>query len=129
MAILEFANGVRASFHANCCAGIQERRMYIIGTEGAVIADLVTGRIEHKRVGWDTELVVVRDYVTDGHGGGDEVLADELVDTMTNGAPPAASFEEGLKSAITCFAIDEAADTNQVVDVRPYWQQAGVEVM
>lgn len=129
VAILEFANGVRASFHANCCAGIQERRMYIIGTEGAVIADLVTGRIEHKRVGWDTELVVVRDYVTEGHGGGDEVLADELVDTMKNGTPPAASFEEGLKSAITCFAIDEAADTNQVVDVRPYWEQAGVEVM
>jgi len=30
---------------------------------------------------------------------------------------------EGLESAVTCFAIDEAMDTGTVVDVRKYWEK------
>jgi hypothetical protein len=33
-----------------------------------------------------------------------------------------AGIEEGLRAATTCFAIDQAADEGQVVDLADYWQ-------
>ncbi|MFV1981289.1 MAG: hypothetical protein ACC655_09070 [Rhodothermia bacterium] len=34
---------------------------------------------------------------------------------------PSVGLMEGLESAVTYFAIDEAMDTGTVVDVRPFW--------
>ncbi len=126
VAILEYLNGVRATFHTNCNAGIPERRMYILGTEGAIRANVLTGEIETQRIGFDTKLKPVAACASGGHGGGDEILAKELAATMLDGAPPTVSLDAGLISAGTCFAMDEATDTGCVVDVRPYWRQAGL---
>jgi predicted dehydrogenase len=126
VAIIEFANGVRSTFHANCNCGIPERRMYICGTEGAIRADVLTGLIELRRIGFDTKIEHVEAGVKGGHGGGDDVLAQELCESMLEGRLPSASLEDGLKSAITCFAIDKAMETGRVVDVTPYWRRAGL---
>ena len=126
VAILEYLNGVRATFHTNCNAGIPERRMYILGTEGAIRANVLTGDIETQRIGFDTKPEPVAACASGGHGGGDEILAKELAATMLDGAPPTVSLDAGLTSAGTCFAIDDAMDTGRVVDARPYWRQAGL---
>jgi predicted dehydrogenase len=125
VAILEYENGVRATFHTNANAGIPERRMYILGTEGALRADVLTGKIHVKRIGWETEMRDESSGVAGGHGDGDPVLAKELADSMLNHTPPAAGLEEGLASAVTCFAIDEAMDTGKVVDVGAWWRRVG----
>ncbi|MFA5203867.1 MAG: Gfo/Idh/MocA family oxidoreductase [Lentisphaeria bacterium] len=126
VAIIEYLNGVRATFHTNCNAGIPERRMYILGTEGAIRANVLTGDIETQRIGFDSKLERVASGIGDGHGGGDTVMARELAATMFTGAPPAAGLDAGLASAGACFAIDEAMDTGRVVDARPLWRQAGL---
>lgn len=123
VAILEYANGARATFHTNCNAGIPERRMYILGTEGAIRANVLTGEIQTKRIGFDTPLEDVSTDSKGGHGGGDEVLVAELIDSMFNHTPPSVGLPEGLLSAATCFAIDEAMDTGAIVDLDPYWQK------
>lgn len=128
VAIIEYANGVRATFHTNCNAGIPERRMYIVGSEGCIRADVIPGTIQLQRIGFDTEIEDVDSKGSGGHGGGDEILARELVDTMLNGHKPRATMIDGLKSAVTCFAIDKAMDSGRVVDVRPYWKRAGISV-
>jgi predicted dehydrogenase len=126
VAILEYANGVRATFHTNCNSGIPERRMYIVGTEGVIRADLYAGTIQTKRIGWDTKIEDHSLQMRDGHGGGDDILSRELRDSMLDGAAPSVGLHEGLTSALTCFAIDEAMESGQVVDVRRYWDAAGV---
>ncbi|MFA5203672.1 MAG: Gfo/Idh/MocA family oxidoreductase [Lentisphaeria bacterium] len=126
VAIIDYLNGVRATFHTNCNAGIPERRMYILGTEGAIRANVLTGDIETQRIGFDSKLERVASGIGDGHGGGDTVMARELAATMFDGTPPTVSLDAGLASAGACFAIDEAMDTGRVVDVRPYWRQAGL---
>ena len=123
VAIIEYANGVRATFHTNCNSAIPERRMYILGAEGAIRADVITGKIEVRRIGFDTELENVSAGVSGGHGGGDNLLVKELADSMLRGSPPKVGIEEGLRSALTCFAIDEAMETGAVVDLAPYWNQ------
>jgi predicted dehydrogenase len=121
--IMEFENGVRAGFHMNSNAGIPERRMYICGTEGTIRSDVISGRIELQRIGFDTSL---EDYSSEAmgmHGGGDDVLAGELVSAMLEGTPMSAGIDEGLAAAVTCFAIDEAMASGQVVDLAPLWSR------
>ena len=49
LAMVEYANQVRLSFHANSHTALQERRWYIAGTEGTLIADLVRNRLMLRR--------------------------------------------------------------------------------
>jgi predicted dehydrogenase len=126
VAIIEYANGVRATFHANCNAGIPERRLVILGTEGAIRADLTAGVLQSKRIGFDTAIENHAIDAIDGHGGGDDILTRELADSMLHGAAPSVDLDDGLKSAATCFAIDDAMNRGQVVDVMPYWRAAGL---
>jgi len=123
--ILEYANGVRASFHANCASGIPERRICLLGSEGAIRADALTGIIELQRISSTPEMQRFDTNVAGGHpgghAGGDEVLVESLYDSMRTGAAPLIGVEEGIQSALVCFAIDEAMDTGKVVDLNPLW--------
>ncbi len=126
--ILEFANGVRASFHANCSSGIPERRIVLIGTEGTIRADALTGVIELQRISqqFESHTIDVTGGHLGGHAGGDEVLLKALIASMRDNAPPLVGIDEGIKSALVCFAIDEAHDTGTVVDLKPMWERAGL---
>ena len=44
IAMIEYENQVRLSFHANSHVGLTERRWYVAGTEGTLIADLKKGQ-------------------------------------------------------------------------------------
>jgi predicted dehydrogenase len=123
VAILEFANGVRASFHTQCLAAIPERRFYLLGSEGTLRVDAYTGRIETRRIGWNEPLVVQEPAASDLHAGGDRLMAQELAETLAGNAPPAIGFTEGILSLTTALAIDEALDTGAVIDLRPRWQE------
>lgn len=126
VAIIEYDNDVCATFHTNCSSGIPERRMILLGDRGAIRADVMTGSIEYRRIGWDQPIEKIDANVSGGHGGGDLVLVRELVDVMYDRGEPAATLEDGLRSAITCFGIDEALNAGQVFDVTPMWQRAGL---
>jgi predicted dehydrogenase len=128
VAILQFANGIRATFHTNCTAAIPERRMYICGTEGTLRADVITGQLEVKRIGFDPQMEDCRTDASGGHGGGDTILGASLANTMLNGAPPLTSLEDGLRAAFTAFSIDEAQRTGTVVDLTSLWRQADIVV-
>ena len=127
VAILEYANRVRSTFHTNCHAARNERRNYICGTEGTLRADAVSHSIELKRVGWEEPLTVYDTSGGGGHGGADPKLVNWLAQCMREDETPRAGMDEGLKSAVTCFGIDEAMDTGQVVDLHAKWQQLGIE--
>ena len=123
VSIIEYENGVRASLHMNSNTGIPERRMYICGSNGTLRADVYTGDIEVRRIGFGSEI---ENHSTKGagmHGGGDQVLAEELIATMPRGDETSTTFEDGLLAAVTCFAIDEAMDTGNVVALQPYWEK------
>ncbi|MDP8236736.1 MAG: Gfo/Idh/MocA family oxidoreductase [Candidatus Erginobacter occultus] len=128
VAIIEYENNVRATFHTNCNAGIPERRMYILGTEGAIRADLLRGTIEVGRIGFRSRIRKYRLRVRGGHAGGDAVLGRALAACMTRGDEPPAGMMEALEASIACFAIDQAMESGRVVDLRPLWEKAGIEV-
>lgn len=126
VAILEFASGARATFHTNCHAALRERRIYLLGTHGAIRADAITGRVEWQRIGFDTPVEALELSARGSHAGADDVMARHLAETMVNHAAPLATLEDGLKAAVACLGVDHALDTGSVVDLRPIWSKAHI---
>lgn len=120
VAIVEFERGVRAMFHTNCAAGIPERRLLLLGTTGAIRADLNTGRVELRRIGWDEPTAVYK-VADDNHGGADPILVQAMGDWVVREAEPITGIDHAIESAVVCFAMDEAADERSVVDLMPWW--------
>lgn len=121
--ILEYENNVRATLHLNSNSGLPERRMYLCGSKGALRADLITGKVEVGEIGFGQSIQTIETLGGDLHGGGDEVLAEELVRTFVHGEPTSTTLDDGMEAAVTCFAIDEAMDHGTVVDCSSYWQR------
>ncbi len=48
-ALVEYENGLRLSFHSNSHVALQERRWYIAGTNGTLLADLVRNKMMVRR--------------------------------------------------------------------------------
>lgn len=129
VAIIQFANNVRTTFHTNCNSAFPERRMLLLGTEGAIRGDLVSGKLEIKRIGWDEPTESFENVNGGGgHAGADPNLLDQLKECILNNTQPKSLIDDGIKSAITCFAIDKAMETGKVVDVCELWQQANIEI-
>lgn len=127
VAILQYAAGFRSTFHTNCNAALPERRVYLLGSHGALRADVLTRNIEVARIGFNE--VPQRHGVgeTDGdHLGGDAVMAEHLCRSMLEGAEPLASMDEAIRSVIGCLGVDQSLDTHRVVDVRPLWARVGI---
>lgn len=125
VAILQYANGVRATFHTNLNTAIQERRMYLCGTEGTIRGDVLTGQIEYKRID-HTRAVMVEKTAGGGHGGADGIMSNALRKSMLEGAAPLVGLEEGIRSAVACFGVDAALDTGTVYDMQEMWRKVGI---
>ena len=128
VALIEYANGARATFHTNINTGIPERRMYICGTEGTIRADARAGKLEICRIGFKEKLKEVRVVARGGHAGGDSVLGRDLAASIVRGKPVRTGLDDALKSAITCFAIDRAMEIGKVVELAPFWKRVGVNM-
>lgn len=122
VSIIEYRNGVKVQFQATMSNAIPERRMYLSGSEGTMIAELYTGSLRVRRLGEEEQIV---DAAGGGHGGGDAFIMKELYRTMTDGVRPACSGEEGLQSAVVALTIDEAAESGRVIDLEPVWSSLG----
>jgi predicted dehydrogenase len=122
VAIIEFANQVRATFHTNCSAAITERRFYIIGSHGSIRADALTGVIEVDSIIPGSVRETIDTLHAGGHGGGDAYMAEQLAQTLLYGKPPAAGMREGLSSLLTACAIDQAMELGEVYSLERDWQ-------
>jgi predicted dehydrogenase len=126
VAILQYANGVRASFHTNLNCAITERRMYLNGTEGSIRGNVLEGRIEYKRID-GSKAILCEKTAGGGHGGADGTMTGALRDSMLNGTKPLVGLEDGIKSSVACFGVDEALDTGTVCDLSEMWKRVGIE--
>ena len=123
ISIAEFRNEVRVMFMATMSNAMPERRLYFSCSEGTMRLDLYTGKLYYRCIGGEGTIEVA--IAGDGHGGGDNYIMKELYETMTTGAKPKCSGNEGLESAVYALALDEAARTKQIVDLEPVWKSLG----
>lgn len=122
-AMVEYENQVRLTFHANSQVSLAERRWYIAGTEGTLIADLVRNRLMVRGV-MDRSKPERFDYggrTADSHNGADQSMARDLKATLETGAPFPVTPWDSMEAGLTVMAIDRAMDERAMIDCAPMW--------
>ncbi len=123
-AIVEYANGVRLAFHASSHSALRERRWYVAGTEGTLIADLVRNKLMWRRA-LEAGAPVRHNYPVDeiNHNGADVAMAQDLVDALAGRAKFPVTANDAIEAGLTVMAIDKAMLSGQVVDCAAMWQR------
>ena len=115
---LEYPGGVKVLFQLTLANAIPERRMYISCTKGTIIFEVFSGELRFKR--YDDEYVTTLNYPASrsGHGGGDPIMAREIIDTMLGkGGAIKTSVEHGLACAVVALCAEEAMAEGAVVEI------------
>ena len=122
-AILEYENQVRLTFHANSHTSLPERRWYVAGTEGTMIADLArnTLMIRPALSRKKPERIDYGGVTDDAHNGADQAMAVDLLAAIEGRAAFPVTAFDSMEAGLTVMAIDEALETGEVLDCRPMW--------
>ena len=122
-ALVEYATGAQLSFHSNSHVSLQERRWYIAGTHGTLVADLVRNRmlIRSAMSRGKPERLEWHERTDDNHNGADQAMARDLLATLETGAAFPVTPQESMEAGLTVMAIDSAMETKSVIDCAPMW--------
>jgi predicted dehydrogenase len=121
--VLDFDQGVLASFVACMGQPRTTRRIKIFGTDGSLEGNLDDSTIvfhkPHNRGnGWDVATHTV-DAERGNHHGGDAVIAEAFWRTVANqGAVARAGLREGIEAVLVALAAQQSSASGQAVDVR-----------
>lgn len=117
--LVQFANGVNASFTLQSNSYRSMRQVRVDGTRGSIVGEL------HALDGWlrvadhstsrVKELRVPTAY--DGHGGGERPLFRDFLTALRTGSEPVASGRASLESHRIAFAAMRSAAGDGVVDL------------
>ena len=129
VALIEYENGVRLSFHANSHAGILQRRWYFAGLNGALEADLVTSRLTF-RDAMGTHPPEVEEFPAsvEGHYGSDEQMGRDLAAHLLDGTPFPVRVHDAMVAGLTVMAVDRAMREGTIVDCRSLWARLDREL-
>lgn len=124
-ALVEYANGVRLSFHSNSHAAITERRWNLIGTEGQLTADLARNRMRFRRAlsRGDVEEVEFAGLSADSHNGADHAMARDLLAALHGESAFRVTPWESMEAGLTVMAVDRAMALGEMIDCRPMWAE------
>jgi len=129
VAIVEYENGVRLSFHANTHAGLPQRRWYFAGTAGAMEADLVSDTLQVRdALGLKPAESVPVETGSGGHDGMDPAMGRDLAAHLLDDAPFPVNAYDAIVAGLTVMAIDRAMRENTVVDCAPMWERLHEEL-
>jgi len=125
VAIVRYQSGLALSFHSNSHAALQERRWYIAGANGTLLADLVRNRLMIRPAlsRRKPERIDFATRTADNHNGADQAMAIDLLAALAGERPFPVTPWDSLEAGLTVMAIDEAATSGQVVDCAPIWSR------
>ena len=118
VAIMDFDNGIKASFALHLFAEVPKRTISIAGTEGILYADTAEECIHVSYSnGMPAEKIPCPQLNNSGHGGSDQSFLDEFISCIQSGTAPRADHIAGLASTVIGNAIEKARMTDQVVEI------------
>ncbi|MFX0014406.1 MAG: Gfo/Idh/MocA family oxidoreductase [Promethearchaeota archaeon] len=125
--IIEFQNGVTATFTMHGCSHLEGRTIRIDGTKGTLIGEFLTTK--EKIVLYDhlkeTEEIIMDQKTLlnagSGHGGGDPRLIRSFIKSIQFGLEePLTSARSSLESHMMAFAAEEARLTSKVIQMKEF---------
>ncbi|MBI1211390.1 MAG: gfo/Idh/MocA family oxidoreductase [Alphaproteobacteria bacterium] len=122
-AIVEYENGVKLAFHASSHSALRERRWYIAGTEGTLIADIDRNKLMWRHA-TDPGAPVRATFPLNAidHNGADVAMAGDLIAALAKRAAFPVTATQALEAGLTVMAIDKAMGSGQIVDCSEMWR-------
>lgn len=115
---IEYRNGVTASFTVSTLSAEATRTMVIFGSEATLNADFSKGIIEVKYISpADSELYRM-DTVSSGHGGGDEALYCDFIDSIRKESEKNRSdARAGMLSTLVALSAEISMEQRKVINL------------
>ncbi|MEO8813110.1 MAG: Gfo/Idh/MocA family oxidoreductase [Caulobacteraceae bacterium] len=122
-AIVRYDGGFTLAFHSNSHVSLQERRWYLAGTDGTLIADLVRNRlmIRPAMSRGKPERIDYGGLTADGHNGADQAMALDLLAALDGRAAFPVTPGDSMEAGLTVMAIDRSMDEVATIDCAPMW--------
>ncbi len=123
VALVEYDSGFRLSFHSNSHVALSERRWYLAGAEGTLIADLVRNKLMLRRAlnRAKPERIEYGGLTADAHNGADQAMALDLLAALEGRATFPVTPWDSMVAGLTVMAIDRAMAEGTVVDCASMW--------
>ena len=123
--IMEFENGVTATFSLTAQTSACHRNIHIMCEDGEIIGDG-----EHSRIIVRRHVASVGDSFTDrvinvrtngsGHGGGDAGIMHDFAASFDGVSESRSSISKSVESHLMACAIEEARLTSNVIDIKSF---------
>ena len=125
VALVEYENGAKLSFHTNVHAPDEQRRFCVIGSRGMAEGDFVRGYLK-AHLAASGERVFEAAYPGDDvsqHYGAERSMARDLAAHFERGEPLPVSVIDGLAAGLTALKIDESRVRGREVDLADVWRR------
>lgn len=118
IAVINYDNGIRATYTVNVLAARTTRQMRIVGTEGLVEADMETGSIilTHRHTN-KTESYKFTEPITAVHNGADARILTDFFNICQKGGTPRSNLIDGKIAVQIALAATLSSDNKSVVQI------------
>lgn len=111
IAVVDFANDVRATYTCNVVSARDTRQMRLMGTDGAAEGDVSSGLVTvWKRHCDEKRTIDVSEQMKSGHGGADDRIMADFFRCCVTGDNPRSSWADGRASLELGLAATESCD-------------------
>jgi len=117
--MIHYAEGVVAQFELCLFGSAENRTMEIHGTKGSLLSDFARQTITTRQLD-GTEVTVKVDGSGEGHGGGDEGLLADLVDSV-EGFKTVNHVRAGCLATLIALAGETSMATGSTVEIKDMW--------
>ena len=130
--LMEFDNGVTASFSLTAHTSACHRSIHIMCEEGEIEADdgkrqiLIRKHVSSQADTFEERVINVRTNGS-GHGGGDAGIMEDFTATLNGAEESRSSISRSVESHLMACAIEEARLTGRVVVLQEYRQKLSEE--
>lgn len=124
--ILEFNNGVTATFNLSAFTKECDRTIKLMFSHGEVGGSLMNNEIRVKKFGKNEETIINPCNVTKGHVGGDISLIEDFIKVIdsNNTIHAKTTAKESIQSHIMAFAAEYSRVSEEVVYIDDFFKNA-----
>ena len=123
--LMEFDNGVTATFSLTAQTIACHRNIHIMCEDGEILADdgkrqiVVTHHVSSQGDPFTEQVLNIRTNGS-GHGGGDAGIMEDFTHLLSGKGESRSSISRSVESHLMAFAIEQARLTGKVVDMAEY---------
>lgn len=114
IAVIDYENGIRATYTVNVLAAKTTRQMRVIGSQGMVESDMQEGTIKLTQRHTEKVQTINLNGTSGSHFGADEKILDDFFEMCKNGKVPRSGLADGKLAVQISLAAKESSDKKNI---------------